>query len=178
MDPSSVPSVVPETPPKSPIGPDNPGTVEDLHKRAQNVFPMYFEGAKLLVNKGLSNHFQVSHTLTMSSTMPSGYRYGKWTNMGTSFQCPYVNHRFGATYVGTNMLSPSEAYPLLLADTDPSGNLNANVVLAPSDRTRFKMIAQIQQSKWQSTQMTTDYKGDLYTVKRTLHSLSNHAISS
>lgn len=92
--------------------------------------------------------------------------------------CPYVNDRFGATYVGTNMLSPSEAYPLLLADTDPSGNLNANVVLAPSDRTRFKMIAQIQQSKWQSTQMTTDYKGDLYTVKRTLHSLSNHAISS
>ena len=36
---------------------------------------MAFEGAKLLVNKGLSNNFQVSHTLTMSNTMPSGYRY-------------------------------------------------------------------------------------------------------
>ena len=35
---------------------------------------MAFEGAKLLVNKGLSNHFQVSHTLSMSNSMPSGYK--------------------------------------------------------------------------------------------------------
>ncbi len=39
----------------------NPGTMEDLHKQCQNVFPMFFEGAKLLVNKGLSNNFQVGH---------------------------------------------------------------------------------------------------------------------
>ena len=29
----------------------NPGTIEDLHKQCQNVFPMFFEGAKFLVNK-------------------------------------------------------------------------------------------------------------------------------
>ena len=29
----------------------NPGTVEDLHKQCQGVFPMFFEGAKILVNK-------------------------------------------------------------------------------------------------------------------------------
>jgi mitochondrial import receptor subunit TOM40 len=57
--------------------PNNPGTVEDLHKSCQNVFPMYFEGAKVLINKGLSSHFQVSHTITMSSMQPSGYRFGK-----------------------------------------------------------------------------------------------------
>ena len=61
--------------PESPVSPLNPGTVEELHRLAQGVSPMAFEGAKLLVNKGLSNNFQVSHTLTMSNTMPSGYRY-------------------------------------------------------------------------------------------------------
>ena len=54
----------------------NPGTMEDLHKKCKDVFPMYFEGCKFLVNKGLSNNFQVSHTLTMSNTVPSGYRQG------------------------------------------------------------------------------------------------------
>ena len=52
-------------PPPSSTAPDQtncPGTVEDLHKACQNVFPMYFEGAKVLINKGLSSHFQVCAT--------------------------------------------------------------------------------------------------------------------
>lgn len=85
----------------------------------------------------------------MSSMQPSGYR-------------------FGATYVGSKMIGPHEAFPLLLADIDPSGNLNANIVHAPSDRTRLKMIAQIQGGKWQSTQLTADYKGDAFTTSLTL----------
>lgn len=143
------------TPPTESAGPAaaptdmNPGTIEDLHKRAQTVFPMYFEGAKLLVNKGLNSHFQVSHTLTMSSMQPSGYR-------------------FGATYVGNKMLSPSEAFPLFMADMDPSGNLNANIVHAPTDRTRVKFISQIDGGKWASTQVTGDYKADTYTASLTL----------
>ena len=88
----------------------------------------------------------MSHTLTLSNAQPSGYR-------------------FGATYVGQKMLSPTEAFPLLLADMDPSGNLNANMIHAFSDRTRCKFISQIQGNKWQSAQMTADYKGDLYTVR-------------
>ncbi len=91
----------------------------------------------------------MSHTLTLSSSQPSGYR-------------------FGATYVGSKMLSPTEAFPLLLADVDPSGNLNANVVHALTDRVRTKAIAQIQQGKWQSAQFTGDYKGDLFTASLTL----------
>jgi mitochondrial import receptor subunit TOM40 len=109
---------------------------------------MFFEGAKLLINKGLSNHFQVSHTLTLSALQPAASGY-----------------RFGATFVGPNMVSPSEAYPLLLADLEPStGDLNANIVHAPTERTRCKFIAQIQQGRWQSTQITSDYKGDNFTV--------------
>ena len=38
----------------------NPGTVEDLHKECKEVFPIPFEGAKLLIQKALSSTFQVS----------------------------------------------------------------------------------------------------------------------
>ena len=71
--------------------PNNPGTIEELHKRCQGVFPMCFEGGTLRVNKGLNSHFQVSHTLNLPTNpqSPSGYK-------------------FGATYVGTKMLSPTE----------------------------------------------------------------------
>jgi len=62
-------------PPSDTPAPDrNPGTVEELHARWKEMLPQPFEGAKLLVQKGLSNNFQVSHALTMSNSMPSGYR--------------------------------------------------------------------------------------------------------
>ena len=50
---------------------------------------MAFEGAKIIINKGLSNHFNISHTLAMSNLQPSGYR-------------------FGCTYVGNKQYGPSE----------------------------------------------------------------------
>jgi mitochondrial import receptor subunit TOM40 len=138
-------------PPQSP-SPDvdrNPGTVEDLHNRCKEVFPMAFEGCKLLVQKGLSNNFQVSHSLTMSNMMQSGYR-------------------FGATYVGAaKVISVQEAYPILIGDMDPSGNLQANIIHAPTDNLRTKMMVAIQENKWQSLQLTADYKGKDYTASLT-----------
>ena len=56
------------------------------------LFPQVFEGAKVIMAKGLSSHFQVSHTLTLSTFSPAGYR-------------------FGATYIGTKQISPSEVKP-------------------------------------------------------------------
>lgn len=47
------------------------------------------EGVRLVVNKGLSNHFQVSHTITLSTLGDSGYR-------------------FGSTYVGSKQTGPTE----------------------------------------------------------------------
>jgi len=61
-----------------------------------DIFPVVFEGGKLVVNKGLSSHFQISHTMTMSSLQPSGYK-------------------FGCTYVGTKQYSPSEASHIIAA---------------------------------------------------------------
>ncbi len=51
--------------------------------------PQAFEGAKLSVTKMLSSHFQVSHSMTLSSGSNSGYK-------------------FGANYVGTQLYSQSE----------------------------------------------------------------------
>ncbi|XP_046384516.1 mitochondrial import receptor subunit TOM40 homolog 1 [Ischnura elegans] len=128
---------------------ENPGTMEDINKKCKDVFPVNFEGAKLMVNKGLSNHFQISHTLNMSSITPSGYR-------------------FGATYVGTKQFSPTEAFPVLLGDIDPSGNLNANIIHQFSNNFRAKFATQIQNSKIQAAQMSADYKGKDYTASLTL----------
>ncbi|XP_076638164.1 mitochondrial import receptor subunit TOM40 homolog 1 [Colletes latitarsis] len=124
---------------------ENPGTIEDLHKKCKDVFPVNFEGAKLMFNKGLSNHFQISHTINMSSFAPSGYR-------------------FGATYVGTKQPVPSEAYPVLLGDIDPCGNLNANIIHQFGQRLRGKLATQVQKSKYTAVQVATDYRGDAYTV--------------
>lgn len=83
---------------------------------------MTFEGAKFMVNKGISQHFQISHTVNISSVTPaqSGYK-------------------FGANYVGTHQISPSEAFPILAGDIDPNGTLNANIIhlLHPNILGRF-----------------------------------------
>lgn len=86
--------------------------------------PVNFEGAKLMVNKGLSNHFQVSHTINLCTSSPSGYR-------------------FGATYVGTKQLSPTEAFPVILGEIDPSGNLNSNIIHQLTPQLRLKFVSQV-----------------------------------
>lgn len=138
--------------PANPIEPNflgNPGTMEELHKMCKEIFPINFEGAKLMLNKGLSSHFQISHTINMSSIMPSGYK-------------------FGATYVGTKQISPTDTFPVLVGDIDPTGNLNANVIHQFTDRIRGKLATQVQRNKFNAVQMTADYRGDYYTLSLTL----------
>ena len=49
----------------------------------------------------------------------------------------------GATYVGTKQFSPSEAFPVILGDIDPSGNLNANIIHQFSPNVRCKFASQV-----------------------------------
>lgn len=130
-------------------GDRNPGLYEDLHKQSKELFPQVFEGAKVIMAKGLSSHFQVSHTLTLSTFSPAGYR-------------------FGATYIGTKQTSPSEAFPVLLGDVDSNGNLNANIIHSISDRMRGKIVAQFQSGgKCIGQQISCDYKGDDFSASLT-----------
>lgn len=128
---------------------ENPGTMEELHKKCKDVMPANFEGAKLMINKGLSNHFQVSHTINLNSSNTSGYR-------------------FGATYVGTKQISPSEAFPVILGDIDPAGNLNANIIHQLAPNVRCKFASQIQNNKITAAQLATDFKGPDFTASFTV----------
>lgn len=60
------------------------------------AFPLQMEGVRLVVNKGLSNHFQISHTITLSTLGESGYR-------------------FGSTYVGRKQTGPSEVIDIFIS---------------------------------------------------------------
>lgn len=121
---------------------ENPGPLDEIHNKCKSmlffefilhasyhfifsdIFPTCFEGARVMLTRGLSNHFQISHTINMSSVTPSGYR-------------------FGATYVGTKQLSPTEAFPILLGDIDPSGNLNATIIHQICTNVQAKFGAQV-----------------------------------
>ncbi|ENN79846.1 mitochondrial import receptor subunit TOM40 homolog 1 [Dendroctonus ponderosae] len=136
---------------KSPTNgaPENPGPLEDIHTKCKSVFPTCFEGARIMLTRGLSNHFQISHSLNMSSVTPSGYR-------------------FGATYVGTKQISPNESFPILLGDIDPTGNLNATIVHQLQPQLQAKFGAQVQNSKFQVGQLTLNYRGNDYTASLTM----------
>lgn len=75
------------------------------------------------MQKGISNHFQITHSLSLSSLSP-GYR-------------------FGASYVGTKSYGPGEVFPVLVGDIDPTGNLNANAYHKFSDNLFGKVQAQV-----------------------------------
>lgn len=127
----------------------NPGTYEECHRKCKEVFPLQMEGVRLVVSKGLSNHFQVSHTLTLSTVGESGYR-------------------FGATYVGSKLISPAESFPVMVGDMDNTGSLNAQIIhqLAPS--VRSKLAIQTQQHKFVNWQCDMEYRGADFTTAVTL----------
>ncbi|XP_033253552.1 mitochondrial import receptor subunit TOM40 homolog 1-like [Drosophila miranda] len=88
--PSSYQSWQKPTPPK-PESLENPGTVEELFNKVRETQPNCFEGAKIMLNKALSNHFQMSHTLHINNTSPS--------------------YHFQSIYAGTQKHTATEAYP-------------------------------------------------------------------
>lgn len=127
----------------------NPGTFEECHRKCKELFPMQMEGVKLTVNKGLSNYFQVNHTISLSTVGDS-------------------NYHFGATYVGTKQLSPTEAFPVLVGDVDNNGSLNAQIIHQLSRHVRSKVALQSQQSKFVNWQVDTEYRGEDFTAAVTL----------
>ncbi|XP_060220645.1 mitochondrial import receptor subunit TOM40B isoform X2 [Meriones unguiculatus] len=114
-----------------------------------DVFPAQMEGVKLVVNKVLSSHFQVSHTVHMSALGLPGYH-------------------LHAAYAGDWQLSPTEVFPTVVGDMDSSGSLNAQVLLLLAERLRAKAVFQTQQAKFLTWQFDGEYRGDDYTATLTL----------
>jgi len=89
------------------------------------LFPMTFEGIRLVINKGLSNHFFVSHSLLIGATSQTS------------------NYKFGSTFVGTNQIGPGDFSPLLIGDIDPRGNISTNVNVQPWDNVKIKLNTRV-----------------------------------
>ncbi|CAF0949803.1 unnamed protein product [Rotaria sordida] len=127
----------------------NPGIFDDVFKKIKDLMPPAFEGAKLSVTKMLSSHFQVSHSMTLSNSSTSGYK-------------------FGANYLGTRLYSQSEVFPVILGDMDPNGNANAQIVHQWNDKFRTRLLAQVQSYKMAGYQLSMDYRTQFTTTTLTL----------
>ncbi|XP_078525344.1 mitochondrial import receptor subunit TOM40B [Lissotriton helveticus] len=127
----------------------NPGSFDELHKKCKEVFPQQMEGVKMIVNKILSSHFQVSHTIHMSTISHS-------------------NYHMKASYVGDQQLSSAEIFPTLIGDIDNTGSLHAQILYLLTDRIRTKSVFQTQQSKYLTWQFDGEYRGDDCTATLTL----------
>ncbi|KAA8591725.1 hypothetical protein FQN60_017099 [Etheostoma spectabile] len=124
-------------------------TQAHMRSATANVFPLQMEGVRLVVNKGLSNHFQVSHTVTLSTLGDSGYR-------------------FGSTYVGSKQTGPAESFPVMVGDMDNTGSLNAQVIHQLTSLVRSKIAIQTQQHKFVNWQCDMECRGEDFTAAVTL----------
>ncbi|XP_065276354.1 mitochondrial import receptor subunit TOM40B isoform X1 [Emys orbicularis] len=127
----------------------NPGSFDELHRKCKEVFPQQMEGVKLILNKNPNNHFQLSHTVHMSTVGQSSYH-------------------FHTTYVGDRQLSPTETFPMLVGDIDSCGSLNAQVLHLVAERIRTKAVFQTQQARFVTWQFDGELRGDDYTATLTL----------
>ncbi|XP_043249331.1 mitochondrial import receptor subunit TOM40 homolog 1-like [Colletes gigas] len=130
-------------------GPGNPGSFEDLHIKVKDLYPQNFEGARLTINKILSQHFNVTHSIILSSVTPSGYK-------------------FGAKYVGTKMVGLKEKYPLAVGEISPNGNLTASLVNTVGCRFRYKLSAQFDKQKCEASSFSAEYRANDFTVAMTV----------
>ncbi|KAG7213890.1 hypothetical protein KM043_003096 [Ampulex compressa] len=129
--------------------PGNPGSFEDIHKKVKDLYPQNFEGARLRIGKTLSEYFSATHTITLSSVTPSGYK-------------------FGTKYVGGKRVGSSERYPVAMGEMTPNGNLNASLVHTLGCRLRYKLSAQIADRKYKAFSSQIEYRSDDCTFSLTL----------
>lgn len=125
--------------------PGNPGTFEELHNKLHNLYPLNFEGARLIIRKTLSQHFNACHTIALSSVTPSGYK-------------------FGACYVGLKRVGENEKYPSITGDIMPNGNLATSFSHTLGCRFRIKNVTQIAKGKCLSSSSTAEYRSDDFTL--------------
>lgn len=118
----------------------NPGPVEDIHKECQNIMPVPFAGVTLKVNKNFSIPVRVSQTTQL-----------------TSFSSPV--YRFGVAYMGTNLLSPKEVFPLIKGDIDSTGILKTTFTNQKTQNLRCSVDTEIKNKKATKTSMRMNYEG-------------------
>lgn len=120
---------------------------EDLHRKVKELQPMIFDGIRLALNRPLSPHLSLSHSLTMGM-MNSSYK-------------------FGANYMGTKQMSPVESYPVMASEIQCDGQMNANLIHLLTPRMKAKLVGSFAKSQCTGSQASLDYRGDNFTTTLT-----------
>lgn len=138
----------PRSPPTSSAQHDSgPLLFEDLHRKVKEIQPMVWDGIRLALNKPLSPHFQLSHSISMGM-MSSSYK-------------------FSANYMGTKQASPVELYPVLASEIQCDGQMNANLIHLINPRLKAKLVGSFARFACTGSQASLDYKGDNFTTSLT-----------
>lgn len=117
---------------------------EELHRKVKELQPMIFDGIRLALNRPLSPHLQLTHSMTMGM-MNSSYK-------------------FGANYMGTKQISQVESYPVLASEIQPDGQMNANLIHLLTPRLKAKVVGSFARNQCTGSQASLDYKGDNFTT--------------
>lgn len=144
--------------------PGNPGTFEDLHKKFDNLEVKNFEGARLVVKKILSKHFDATHTLLLNPKAETLY---KTLNHKKEVDREH-GYKFGVSYTGLKKVNSEERYPVISGDIKPNGDLNASFVHTIGCRLRVKLSTQIKQNKYEKLKTSMEYRSDDFTFTATL----------
>ncbi|KAJ8669373.1 hypothetical protein QAD02_000632 [Eretmocerus hayati] len=130
--------------------PGNPGIFTEFHKNFDTLEPRNFDGARIIAKKTLSKHFNVTHSLVMTSLENQrGYK-------------------FGASYIGPKKVGPRERYPILEGDIRPNGDVTAKFVHTLGCRYRIKVSTKIQNNKYRDLTTTLEYRSDDFTLSTSL----------
>lgn len=130
--------------------PDNPGTMEDLHRKTQEVFPSIWEGIKLGINKQVGNQMQAGHSMLLTNVPQA---------QGYKFNATYVGDRINPEELMMGPAGPNDLKSLVMGDIDGQGNLSANIMYQLTPSMRSKMVVQMEPfGKPQMFQATTDYR--------------------
>lgn len=116
---------------------------EDLHRKVKELQPMIFDGIRLALNRPLSPHLQLTHSMTMGMM--------------------HSNYKFGANYMGTKQISQVESYPVMASEMQADGQLNANLIHLFTPRVKGKVVASFARNQCTGSQASLDYKGDNFT---------------
>lgn len=154
---------------------ENPGSFVELHKSCKDVQPTIIDGAHMLINNSLSNHFQTSHRLSIincgSYSAPAaadtaGYKFST-TFVGDQKQCG-IPPLPGAQSI--------ESFPILFGEIDTAGSVTANVVhhLTPSWRLRYsgQFLNKLGGARTMG-QITADWLAERWTSSLTLMNLND-----
>lgn len=129
--------------------PGNPGTLGEVHKKVEDLYPRCFEGVRLNVKKNLSSHFSTCHMIKISPVEPTGYT-------------------FGAYYQGDKKAAPNERYPEINGTLRPDGHLAATWIHTLGCRLRIKHITQMFNGKCLTSKSTMEYRRDDMTLSASI----------